>query len=145
MPKTYVAGWFLADANTGEREPIGSRIIEVPEGRSNSRSAARYRFIAYVPARSIKQGEDLAAKGSAGPATQCINCHGPGLNGPADVPGIAGRSPSYIVRQLYDFKHGARTGNGSELMKPVVEALTLDNMLTLAAYAASLPPGTGSK
>jgi cytochrome c553 len=57
------------------------------------------------------------------------------------VPGIAGRSPSYIVRQLYDFKHGARGGNGSELMKPVVEALSVDNMLALAAYAASLPPG----
>src|SRR5712672_68161 len=31
VPKTYVAGWFLADANSAEREPIGSRIIEVPE------------------------------------------------------------------------------------------------------------------
>jgi cytochrome c553 len=61
------------------------------------------------------------------------------------VPGIAGRSPSYIVRQLYDFKHGARTGSGSELMKPVVETLTLDNILALAAYAASLPLGTASK
>src|SRR6202171_4709538 len=26
VPKTYVSGWFLADANNGEREPIGSRI-----------------------------------------------------------------------------------------------------------------------
>jgi cytochrome c553 len=55
------------------------------------------------------------------------------------VPGIAGRSPSYIVRQLYDFKHGARAGNGSVLMKPVVQNMTPDDMLALAAYAASLP------
>jgi cytochrome c553 len=146
VPKTYVAGWFLADAKTGEREPIGSRIIEVPEDVVQFENRdARSRFIAYVPTGSIKQGEDLAAKGSAGPATQCIICHGPGLKGLADVPGIAGRSPSYIVRQLYDFKHGARMGSGSELMKPVVEALTLDNMVALAAYAASLPTGTASK
>src|SRR5258705_4885551 len=135
VPKTYVAGWFLADANNGEREPIGSRIIEVPEDVVQFENRdARSRFIAYVPAGSIKQGGDFAAKGSAGPTTQCIVCHGPGLKGLADVPGIAGRSPSYIVRQLYDFKHGARTGSGSELMKPVVETLTLDNMLALAAY-----------
>ena len=94
---------------------------------------------------SIKKGETLAATGSAGAATQCAVCHGPNLSGLADVPGIAGRSPSYIVRQLYDFKHGARGGPGSELMKPVVEALSVENMLALAAYAASLPPGAVSK
>jgi cytochrome c553 len=60
------------------------------------------------------------------------------------VPGIAGRSPSYLVRQLYDLKHGARAGPGSEQMKPVVEQLTTDDMLVLAAYAASLPVGMGA-
>jgi cytochrome c553 len=60
----------------------------------------------------------------------------------SDVPRLAGRSPSYIVRQLYDFKVGARTGGGSELMKPVVASLTLDDMIDLAAYVASLPPET---
>ncbi len=43
------------------------------------------------------------------------------------------------MRQLYDFRHGTRNGNGSLLMKPVVENLTSDDMLALAAYAASLP------
>jgi cytochrome c553 len=41
---------------------------------------------------------------------------------------------------LHDFKSGARAGSGSELMKPVVEKMTLDDMIALAAYAASLPP-----
>ena len=31
VPKTFVAGWFLAASKTGEKEPIGQRIIEVPE------------------------------------------------------------------------------------------------------------------
>jgi cytochrome c553 len=30
-------------------------------------------------------------------------------------------------------------------MKPVVEALSVENMLALAAYTASLPPGAISK
>jgi cytochrome c553 len=146
VPKTYVAGWFLADARSGESEPTGSRIIEVPEDVVQFENRdARSRFIAYVPVGSIRQGEELAAKGTAGAATRCALCHGPGLDGVADVPGIAGRSPSYIVRQLYDLKHGARAGSGSELMKPVVEAMTTDDMLALAAYAASLAPGVASK
>jgi cytochrome c553 len=146
VPKTYVAGWFLADSGSGEREPIGDRIIEVPADVVQFENRdARSRFIAYVPVGSLRKGADIAANGSAGDATRCALCHGPGLSGLADVPGIAGRSPSYIVRQLYDFKHGARAGSGSELMKPVVEALSVESMLALAAYAASLPPAAVAK
>lgn len=145
VPKTYVGGWFLVDSKSGEKEPIGSRIIEVPEDVVQFENRdARSRFIAYVPIGSIKKGEALAAKGVGSVATQCGTCHGPGLNGLGEIPGLAGRSPSYIVRQLYDFKHGARTGSSSELMKPVAEALTIEDMIVLAAYAASLPPGIAS-
>jgi cytochrome c553 len=53
------------------------------------------------------------------------------------VPAIAGRSPSYIVRQLWDIKEGTRKGEWSPLMKPIVENLTQDDMLAIAAYVAS--------
>ena len=52
----------------------------------------------------------------------------------------AGRSPSYLIRQLYDFRAGIRGGAGSALMKPVVDMLSMDDMIALAAYAASLSP-----
>jgi cytochrome c553 len=45
-----------------------------------------------------------------------------------------------VVRQLYDFKQGARAGANSALMRPVAEALTMDDMIALAACVASLPP-----
>jgi cytochrome c553 len=141
VPKTFVAGSFLADAKSGEKEPIGSRIVEVPEDFVQFENRdARSRFIAYVPPGSVKKGEALAMKGVGNPPAQCATCHGPGLQGLGQVPALAGRSPSYFVRQLYDFKHGARAGANSELMKPVADALTLDDMVVLAAYAASLPP-----
>ena len=54
-------------------------------------------------------------------------------------PGSPGRSPSYIVRQLWDLQQGARNGAWSPLMKQVVAKLTQEDMLNLAAYAASLP------
>lgn len=141
VPKTYVSGWHLAAMKTGEKEPIGQRIIEVPEDLDQFVSRdARSRFIAYVPIGSIQKGQALVASGGGGKTVQCGICHGPDLKGLGPIPGIAGRSPSYIVRQLYDFKHGARAGIGSALMKPTVEKLTVEDMVSLAAYAASLMP-----
>jgi len=51
---------------------------------------------------------------------------------------IAGRSPSYLVRQLYDFKTGARDGSLAPLMKPVASGLSTQQMTDIAAYIASL-------
>lgn len=141
VPVTKVAGWFLADAKSGQTEPLGSRIIEVPEDLEQFENRdARAKFIAYVPVGSVAKGAALAASGADGKTVPCAVCHGPDLKGLGSVPGIAGRSPSYLVRQLYDIKHGARAGLGSAPMLPAVEKLTVDDMLLLAAYAASLKP-----
>ena len=141
VPETEVHGWHLADLKNGKKEPIGQRIVEVPEDleRFVSRDS-RVQFIAYVPTGSIQKGKELAATGGGGRTVQCMVCHGPDLKGLGPIPSIAGRSPSYIIRQFYDFKHGIRAGLASALMKPTVEKLTLDDMIVLAAYAASLPP-----
>jgi cytochrome c553 len=56
------------------------------------------------------------------------------------VPPIAGRSPSYIGRALYDFQQGARAGTNAALMKPAVQKLTEDDAIALSAYIASLEP-----
>ena len=141
VPKTYVTGFHLAAVKTGETEPIGQRIIEVPDDLEQFVSRdTRASFTAYVPPGSIQKGQALAADGGGGKTVPCGICHGPGLKGLGPIPGIAGRSPSYIVRQLYDFKQGTRAGTGSALMKPTVEKLSVEDMLNLAAYAASLAP-----
>ena len=62
------------------------------------------------------------------------------MQGVAPIPGIAGRSPSYLMRQLVDIKNGARAGLGSTQMQAVVANLSEDDMVALVAYAASLPP-----
>ena len=62
------------------------------------------------------------------------------MKGLGPIPGLAGRSPSYVVRQLYDFKTGARAGAWSGLMTPVVDQLSVDDMIAVAAYVASLSP-----
>lgn len=140
VPKTAVAGWFLAITNTGEIEPLGSRIIEVPENLEQFENRdTRSRFIAYVPKGSIARGKALA-EGVPGKTDRCAICHGPDLKGLAGIPPIVGRSPSYAVRQFVDFQSGARNGAAAALMKPVVAHLELDDMIALAAYLSTQTP-----
>jgi len=147
VPKTRPNGGIfitLAGADAG-MEPLGDRIIETPvnaedtEIRRNPRSG----FIAYVPPGSLKKGEALVTTGvtaNGGKVTACTACHGTDLRGLGPVPRLAGRSPSYIARQLYDMQHGNRAGTWTPLMVPVVANLGSDDLLTAAAYVASLQP-----
>jgi cytochrome c553 len=141
VPKTHVAGWMLVASEGGASEPIGQRVIEMPEHleRTELRDASSG-FVAYVPVGSIEKGEALVVTGGAGKTIQCAICHGPELKGLGPIPGLAGRSPSYIVRQLYDIKHGVRAGPSAELMKAVVARLTEEDMIAIAAYTASRAP-----
>jgi cytochrome c553 len=65
---------------------------------------------------------------------------GPDLKGLGDIPPIIGRSPIYIYRQLNDIKIGARSGALVPLMKGVVEKLTDDDMIAIAAYLVTRGP-----
>jgi len=142
VPKTRIAGGLFLKLEGNETEPIGQRIIEVPENTEETEVLRNPRsgFIAYAPVGSVKKGEALVAAGGNGKTTQCAVCHGPDLLGLGPVPGIAGRSPSYIARQLYDMQQGARHGLWTDLMKPVVAKLTPEDMLNIAAYTASRGP-----
>jgi cytochrome c553 len=137
-PNTRAEGWMLVPVPG--REPIGERIIETAENLEqtelrNDDSG----FLAYVPAGSIAKGKVLVAAGG-GKTIPCSLCHGSDLRGKNDVPSIAGRSPSYIVRQLYDIRSGTRNGMSTALMRPTVEKLTLDDIVSIAAYTSSLRP-----
>ncbi len=141
VPKTKVSGSMLVAADGGGSEAIGNRIIETPVNREQTelRDDASG-FIAYVPIGSIKKGETLVTTGSSGKTTQCGICHGPELRGLGPVPRLAGRSPSYLFRQMYDLQHGVRKGPWSDLMKAPVAHLTADDMVSIAAYLASREP-----
>jgi cytochrome c553 len=149
VPKTHVAGWMLVPSEGGEMEAIGERIIETPENleRTELRDD-RSGFLAYVPVGSVMKGEAIASGSNSGEsnsgkfsrALRCATCHGRDLRGKGKAPALAGRSPSYVVRQLYDIQSGARSGAGVRPMKVVVEKLTVGEMAAVAAYVASLKP-----
>ena len=104
-------GMFLK-LEGNDTEVLGKRIVESPE---DAELTELYRdphsgFIAYAPPGSIKKGEALVLHGGAGKTVACGTCHGADLLGQGPVPGIAGKSPSYLVRQLYDMQSGNRHG-----------------------------------
>jgi cytochrome c553 len=140
VPKTRISGNVFFPLPGAETEPIGDRIIETPEDADRFELRdPRSGFIAYVPPGSIDKGSLLVASGG-GKTAACRVCHGPDLMGLGPVPGIAGRSPSYLMRQLWDFKKGTRHGEWSPLMQQVVKDLTQQDLLHLAAYLAAAGP-----
>jgi cytochrome c553 len=92
-----------------------------------------------VPKGAVARGKQIVTTGNGGKIIPCAVCHGRDLNGIAPIPGIAGRSPSYVARQLYDMQQGARHGALAGLMKPVVAKFTAQDILSIAAYTASVP------
>lgn len=153
VPRTKIVSGLFVPIEEKPTEPLGGRIIEVPEQPEQTELLRNPRagFIAYVPRGSVERGRILATTGGArmvdgrpvegtGRTVACNTCHGLDLNGLAEVPGIAGRSPSYLARQMYDIKHGTRKSPLSQLMLPVVANLTDDDITALVAYVASVEP-----
>ena len=136
-----INGLFLKADGT-DTEPLGRRLVEMPADtyQSNMLRNPRSPMVAYAPVGSIKQGEMLVTTGGGGRTQECLTCHGPDLKGTALAPPIAGRQPSYIGRQLYDFQVGTRNGSQAGLMKAAVAKLTEDDLVAIAAYVASREP-----
>jgi cytochrome c553 len=122
-------------------EPLGNRIVEAPEDdyQANTVRNPRSGFVAYVPVGSLEKGKQLVLTGG-GKTIACFTCHGPTLQGLVNIPAIASRSPSYMMRQMWDMKVGTRRGPMTQLMKPVVAKLTQEDMLNVVAYLASIKP-----
>jgi cytochrome c553 len=142
VPKSYVGEGNMRFASTGaEKEPIGRRIIELPEEEEGAKVRDPHSpFVAYVPMGSIKAGETLATTGGGGKSIQCSICHGADYKGIGNVPGLAGRSAIYLFRQLNDIQKGTRHGSAVALMQPVAAKLSEDDMIGLAAFMASRTP-----
>lgn len=151
-PKVRYVGNLAQAAKEKGMEPIAGRIIEMSEDEEQNETLRNPHsgWVAYVPPGSVKKGEDLVTTGGMkivggkivqGKTTACGTCHGLNLTGVvgADVPPIAGRSPSYVVRQLWDIQQGSRNGAQAQLMKLVVANLTQDDLVSIAAYIASKP------
>ncbi len=143
-PKVRMQGGMhmaIPASEGGGMEPLrADEAVEVPD--DNLRAEARdthLTWTVYVAPGTLNRGKQAAAK------HQCAVCHGANLEGIGPVPPLAGRSPSYMVRQLFDMKTGARRGPWAELMKPVLANMSVPEMTAVAAFAASIQPPTATR
>jgi cytochrome c553 len=142
-PKTFIAtaGRHRQLHPDGGTEPIGRRILEIPEDPFRTEIRDPHSgFIAYVPPGSIAKGEALVKGSESAKTAPCAICHGEQLTGLGEVPRLAGQQPLYIARQLFDMQYGSSAGKAAALMKAVVANLTEDDIIAISAYLGSLPP-----
>jgi cytochrome c553 len=147
-PRTFIAtaGRHRQLHPDGGTEPIGRRILQIPEDPVRTEIRDPHSgFIAYVPPGSIAKGEALVKGGeesgkTSGKTVPCAICHGEELKGLGEVPRLAGQQPLFIARQLFDMQYGSSAGKQAALMKPVVANLSEDDIIAISAYLGSLPP-----
>jgi cytochrome c553 len=143
VPASFIGprgGTRFAKAGGG-MEPIGARIITLPEDAERVRRRDPFAgFVAYVPTGSLAMGRTLVETGGAGRGMACGLCHGSDMRGVGNMPRLAGQHPIYTARQLYLFKDGRRNGAGAALMKTAVERLTDEEIVAIAGYVGSLAP-----
>lgn len=137
VPRVRTNGWVYSRDPAGGREPIGARILEITEDfeRFEKRDPATT-YLAYVPMGSVARGAELARTWGGG-GQACAVCHGPDLRGSGSAPPLAGRSPTYIARQLNDFRTGARHTQTGEAMRSVASSMRDRDIIALAAFLGS--------
>lgn len=85
----------------------------------------------------LSAGANAAGDAAAGKskAAVCAACHGPDGNSANPLwPKLAGQHAPYMVKQLKDFKSGARK---DPVMSPMAAPLTDQDMENVSAYYAS--------
>lgn len=138
IPRAERVAWIWQEV--GGTEDLGDRMLEVTQDLArHERRDDRLEYLAYVSPGAINRGKRLVL-GGEGKTVPCTQCHLTNLKGNNVIPPIAGRSPTYLLRQMLAFRNGVRSNAASVQMNPVVEKLTLDEMIDIVAYVSSLYP-----
>src|SRR5207244_9020766 len=105
VPETFVGqGRMRFVKSGGATEPIGNRIITVPQDVARARNRDPHSgFIAYVPAGSIAKVKALAETGGWGKTIASSICHGGSYHGLGKRPPPAGLHRIDIARRMYLF------------------------------------------
>ena len=91
-------------------------------------------FVALSSVTAVQAADANAGKEKAG---VCSACHGPtGVSASPMYPNLAAQNDAYIIKQLQDFKSGARS---DAMMSPMAANLSDEDMADLAAYFSGLP------
>ena len=77
------------------------------------------------------QGEQLYMKHG------CYGCHGIGGVGSNDFPKLQGKSKSYLISRLKDYKNETINSGRADMMKPFAKGLSDEEIEAIAEYLAN--------
>ncbi len=136
----------LQEFKSGKRKDATMNAMVAPLSEQDMADLA-----AYFASQKVKPGktaEDKLELGQkiyrAGNATSgvaaCAACHSPtgGGNPQAKFPALKGQHAEYVVKQLKDFRSGARTNDAGSMMRGVAVKLTDAEIEAVAQYVQGL-------
>ncbi|WP_425126153.1 c-type cytochrome [Burkholderia cepacia] len=140
QPKVYIAAQLHAFAN--DQRP-NSYMGPIAKGFTDAQidAFATY-FSRQAPARNedVPADAELEKRGLAlVQARSCQACHGANLMGRDSAARLGGQGRDYIVKQLADFKAGARK-DPTGAMNSIAATLSSDDMSAVAHYLAVVSP-----
>ncbi len=95
-------------------------------------------------AKLAKKGEKLYLSGNKklGDFAACIRCHGEKGKGldkkNALFPVVGGQTKDYLIKQLQDFKSGARSNDPASMMAVVAQGMTDEEITAVSEYLSGL-------
>ncbi len=95
-------------------------------------------------AKLAKKGEKLYLSGNKklGDFAACIRCHGEQGKGldkkNALFPVVGGQTKDYLIKQLQDFKSGARSNDPASMMAVVAQGMTDEEITAVSEYLSGL-------
>lgn len=99
-------------------------------------------LLAKAPQEDPARGRVLVTQGSGAVPPACAICHGAKSVAPQPFPALEGLPAEYIVKQLLDYRSGARQ---SSVMQPVARELSDSDITSVARYyAAQARPATAA-
>jgi len=134
--------WILSNGHKGRRGDL-SAIDLTGQDLSNLNLSAAVLKHAVLRDANLS-GTVLAMADLSTTDLRGASLAGADLRGLGPVPRLAGNSPSYIARQLYDMQSGHRAGLWMPLMAPVVAGLSASDVLAASLNCSGMDASSRS-
>ena len=116
----------MLEFKTGARQ--GTVMNRIARGYSEAEIAALAQHFATLTQAQIAQERRVAPSILAG---ACAGCHGTSGTSPGAIPGLYGKSASFIIQRMLEFKAGARQGT---VMNRIARGYSDEEIATLARH-----------
>ncbi|HZY13782.1 MAG TPA: c-type cytochrome [Beijerinckiaceae bacterium] len=131
--------WQLVFFRGGARKNEQMQPIAEQVSNEDIRAFGAY-FASLAPPKPAPDDDpDLSKKGAqAAAGRRCASCHTDTYAGTKAVARIAGQREEYLVKALYEYKSGMRSGGAGAAMTDVAYPLSDEEITALAHYLAHL-------